>query len=50
MKFKAHFDTITSVFSLLLGALGEIKATDEEIYGRYRNAVLKLMEKMQERL
>jgi len=50
IKFRAHFETITSVFGLLLASLGEIKTSDEDMHRKHQGAVLQLLEKMRERL
>jgi chromosome segregation ATPase len=49
-KFAVQFQSLVSDFGYLLGILDEIKETDADDYGRYRNAVSQLIEKMSERL
>ncbi|MHB8983755.1 MAG: DUF3102 domain-containing protein, partial [Carboxydocellales bacterium] len=50
LKFKVYFDSLVKGFSDLLGTLTEIKETDQATYDRYKNAVLGLTGKMEERL
>ena len=49
-KFAVQFESLVNNFKSLLGILAEIKETDTGEYGRYRNAVSGLIEKMSERL
>jgi chromosome segregation ATPase len=49
-KFEVCFETLTTSFSNLLGALGAVKASDEAEYDKYKNAVNKLIVIMIERL
>jgi hypothetical protein len=48
LKYKVYFEELRQVFENLLGALNEIKATDEEVHGKYKNATAALISKMSE--
>lgn len=50
IKFKVYFDDLVKNFQELLGALAEIKDTDEQTFERYKNATSGLISKMNERL
>lgn len=49
-KFEVCFETLTTSFSNLLGALTAVRGTDEEEHEKYKNAVKKLIGIMSERL
>ncbi len=50
LKYSVYFDLLVKNFSELLGALAEIKETDDAAHDRYRNAIAGLIGKMSERL
>lgn len=50
LKFKFYFDSLVKGFSELLNTLAEIREEDPESHDRYKNAVLGLIGKMEERL
>ena len=50
IKFRAHFETLTSVFGMMLGSLEALKTSDAQTADRFRTAVLQLLDKMRERV
>lgn len=50
VKFRAHFETLTNVFGLLLGSIESMKTSDAALAQRHQAAVVQLLDKMRERV
>lgn len=50
LRYKVFFEVLTKDFTEILKALSDIKETDADTYDRYKNATLKLISTMTERL
>lgn len=50
VKYSFYFNSLVENFKELLKTLPEIKASDEEMYNKYKNATLTLINKMSEKL
>lgn len=46
MKYKIYFEEVVSKFNELIGSLDEIKESDINEYEKFRNATLKLLDKL----
>lgn len=50
VKYSLYFNALVENFKELLKTLPEIKASDEAVYDKYKNATLTLINKMSEKL
>jgi myosin heavy subunit len=48
LKYKVYFEELQQVFKNLIGALSELKTTDEKVHDKYQKATFALIDKMSE--